>query len=330
MVYIVAAQRTQSALPVVPISGGKPASSALPSQQETTARLKVLGPGAVEANTASRRSAFKRSDGQGRPGNRTYVRAERVSAVLVVVDLPLMREAIAKVLADQRVPVLVVTVDSIAAAADIATQSFDLILLDLNLPGHRNFDSIALMWAQRPRVPIVVLGAQDDTQTVLAALDSGAMGFIPKRYSGEDIANAVRIVLLGGVYVPPIVADTVVAEPHEFRRRVTDVVPAADPRLLRRRATDLAGAASLVGTAAGGGSQTTLPEPPKLDITPRQSQVLSLLIKGLCNKSICRELSLSENTVKSHIAAIFKSLGVHNRTSAVVEMSSKGYVLEAS
>jgi len=328
VVYTVDSQRAQSALSVVPFASCKPVNSELTSQQETTARLKVFGIGAVAANSASRRPAFKRSDGRDRPSNRTYVNAEPVASVLVVVDLPLMREAIAKVLADQCVSV-VVTVDSIAGAAEIAKQSFDLILLDLNLPGHRNFDSIALMWAQRPGVPIVVLGAQEDTQTVLAALDSGAMGFIPKRYSGEDIANAVSIVLSGGVYVPPIIADTAAVEPHEFRRRVTDFVPAADPRLLRRRATDLAGAASVVGTAAGA-SQTTLPEPPKLDVTPRQSQVLSLLIKGLCNKSICRELTLSENTVKSHIAAIFKSLGVHNRTAAVIEMSSKGYVLEAS
>ena len=329
MVTTVDSQRTLSASRKAPCALVKPANSALATSQEAAAQIKVFGSGSVAANSASSRLVSIRNESLGRARARTYVNGEPTASMLVVADLPLMREAIAKVLADQRVPIAVISASSIAAAAAIGKQSFDLILLDLNLPGHRNFESIALIRAQRPRAPIVVLGAQHDSQTVLAALDGGAMGFIPKWYSGEDIANAVTIVLSGGVYVPPIVADDSADEPHEFRRRTTDVIPTADPRLLRRRATDLTGSASLAGTEAGA-PHAALPEPPTLNITPRQSQVLSLLIKGLCNKSISRELSLSENTIKSHIAAIFKSLGVHNRTSAVIEMSCKGYVLEAS
>ncbi|MGL5003478.1 MAG: response regulator transcription factor, partial [Casimicrobium sp.] len=67
--------------------------------------------------------------------------------------------------------------------------------------------------------------------------------------------------------------------------------------------------------------------PPPLNLTPRQMQVLALLVKGLCNKSICRQLSLSENTVKSHITAIFRSLGVNSRTSVVIAISERGYHL---
>ena len=321
------AQRTHIALSKALLAEDTFANSRSTALAEPTARLKIFRSDAVAANSASERSSSDKNGRRERACGKTYFCAESAASVLVVDNLPLMREAIARLLTELGVPVVAVTASSIEAAA-AHRQPFDLILLDLNLPGHQNFESIALMRTQRADVPVVVLSAQDDLQTILAALDNGAMGFIPKRYSHEDIASAIRIVLLGGVYVPPIDAETAATEPHEFRRRATDAVAAADPRLQRRRSTDSAATASLSEMSVPA-QHLSHPEPPTLNITPRQSHVLSLLIRGLCNKSICRELSLSENTVKSHIAAIFKTLGVHNRTSAVVAMSQHGYVLAA-
>ena len=314
------------ALRPAPFGVSELANSGLIAPVDSTARPRAFRPGPVATKSATQRSDFQKNVELECTHSESYAGDESSVVVLVVDNLPHVREAIAKVLTELSLPVMVVTASSIEAAASYQ-QPFDLILLDLNLPGHRNFESIALMRARRKNVPIMVRGAQDDSQTVLAALDNGAMGFIPKRYSHEDIASAVRIVLSGGVYVPPMAAQGDLAEPHGFHRRATDITTAADPRLQRRRSTD-----SITATLPREKAvpHATYPEPPTLNITPRQSQVLSLLIRGLCNKSICRELSLAENTVKSHIAAIFKALGVHSRTSAVVAMSNKGYVLAAS
>jgi DNA-binding NarL/FixJ family response regulator len=231
--------------------------------------------------------------------------------VLVIDDQPLMRAAVARVLEDNVVPAHTTCVASIEAAAKFDVDAFDLILLDLNLPGYVNVGSLAAIREQRPHVPVVVFAARDDKPTILAALDAGAMGLIPKRYEANAIADAIAIVLNGGVFVPPMKYDAPSKPPHEFKRRASDAATKTATEAQRRRASD----------------NTKLLSTPVLDITPRQQHVLSLLIKGLCNKSICKQLVLSENTVKSHIAAIYRALGVNNRTAAVIAMSQNGYQL---
>jgi DNA-binding NarL/FixJ family response regulator len=229
--------------------------------------------------------------------------------VLVIDDQPLMCAAIAKLLEDGVVPAHTTCVASVEAAATFDCDVFDLILLDLNLPGYVNVGSLTAIREQRPHIPVVVFANRDDKPTILAALDAGAMGLIPKRYEADAIAHAIAVVLGGGVFVPPMKCDTPSKPPHEFKRRSSDATTRASSETQRRRASDNA------KFSAG----------PQLDITPRQQQVLSLLIKGLCNKSICKQLALSENTVKSHISAIYRALGVNNRTAAVIAMSQNGY-----
>jgi DNA-binding NarL/FixJ family response regulator len=253
----------------------------------------------------------------------SHTQAATVASVLVVDAQPLMREALARLLAEHHTAVDVILVASIEAAAAHASQRFDLLVLDLNLPGFKNFDSLVAMRAQRPGVPVVVMATGEDESTVLGAIEAGAMGFIPKHYSREAIGNALSLVLAGGVYLPPVGAHATELVPHEFRRRASDKPMTAERRSGNRRAVDQT---LLVDGAAERHGNASAPAPiPKLPITPRQSQVLSLLINGLCNKAISNKLSLSQNTVKSHIAAIFRAMGVNNRTQAVVEMSRKGY-----
>ncbi|MGL4232909.1 MAG: response regulator [Casimicrobium sp.] len=238
-------------------------------------------------------------------------RASSQAHVLVIEHQPLMREALANVLAAQAKPACATTIQNVHEAKLHARVRFDLILLDLNLPGYSNLDCLTAMKTLRPDTPIVALASTDDQSTVRAAIDAGAMGFISKRYDGDLIAHAVGVVLGGDVFLPPMDDVDEQTPPHEFRRRASDRDNTLAGHTQRRRASD----------------RLLTEPPPPLNLTPRQMQVLALLVKGLCNKSICRQLSLSENTVKSHITAIFRSLGVNSRTSVVIAISERGYHL---
>ena len=127
----------------------------------------------------------------------------------------------------------------------------------------------------------------------MRALDAGAMGFIPKTSSNEVLLGALRLVLSGGVYLPA---------------EVLRHSPA--PVLVSKSAM----------AAAGVGYRD-------LGLTERQAQVLALVVQGKPNKIVCRELNLAEGTVKIHVTAILKALGVANRTQAVIAVGKLGLKL---
>jgi len=214
--------------------------------------------------------------------------------VLVVDDHPLICEALRQVLRalDKDIELLEAGEARAALAAADANDRLDLILLDLALPGADGFEVLRELRERHPSFPVVVLSATEDAETVMRALDAGAMGFIPKTYSNEVLVGAVRLVLSGGVYLPA-----------EILRHS----PA--PALVSKPKT-----ASEVNYR-------------NLGITERQAQVLGLLIQGKPNKIICRELNLAEGTVKIHITAILKALGVSNRTQAVIAVGKLGLKL---
>lgn len=214
--------------------------------------------------------------------------------ILVVDDHPLIREAMQHVLADLDTDVVFVEAgDTDAALAALVTHSdVDLVLLDLGLPGAVGMSGLDAMRQAHPDLPVVVLSASDDPTTVLQALDHGAMGFIPKCSSNTLIVNALRLVMSGGVYVPPQAVAASATQPQA------------------------------AATPAPQGGKTTRPE--QLGLTSRQSQVLALMVQGKPNKAICRELDLAEGTVKIHVTAILKALGVINRTQAVIAASRLG------
>jgi DNA-binding NarL/FixJ family response regulator len=161
----------------------------------------------------------------------------------------------------------------------------DLALLDLDMPGKVPLAALAAILAQSPTIPIVVLSASEDLAEVRRTLEAGAMGFIPKSETAGVILSALRLVLSGGVYVPP---------------------------MLMQRGS----AASVSENAAG--------------LTPRQREVLQRLIGGKSNKEIGREMSLSEATVKAHLAAIFRSLNVSSRAEAVRVVEQRGLLAHKS
>ena len=212
---------------------------------------------------------------------------------LVIDDHPLMREAIRNVLGQLQPDAAIVMAADCEQGLDAAEgMEADLVVLDLGLPGLSGVRAIRAWRERHPGVPVVVLSATTDRQTVLAAIGAGAAGFIPKSSSNDVMLNAVRLVLAGGRYLPP-----------EVLSHGSDV---DHPRARAGHATTMS-----IET---------------LGLSARQAEVLKLIAKGASNKVICRELGLAERTVKAHITAVFRALKVTSRTQAAIEASRLGLV----
>jgi DNA-binding NarL/FixJ family response regulator len=187
--------------------------------------------------------------------------------------------------------VLVMSVDELLAGA---TDELDLALIDLNMPGADGQAHIDEIRRRHPAVPVIVLSGYEDPAIMRSALERGVLGFIPKAYSPEVMLSAVRLVLAGGVYVPPMM---LTALPPGI---VAGVPPMQN------------------GDARSAGASSATLEHLRSVLTERQVEVLQLLSQGKPNKLIGRSLGISEGTVKIHLAAIFRALNVRNRTEAVV------------
>lgn len=125
--------------------------------------------------------------------------------ILVVDDHPLIREgmrlSLKQLAADAEILEAQNAEEAFACAA--ANPDLDLVLLDINLPGMSGLSALARLRARHPAAPVVVLSASDDRAHVMQAIDAGAMGYIPKSLKSAVMMNALRLVLSGGVYVPP-------------------------------------------------------------------------------------------------------------------------------
>ncbi len=163
-------------------------------------------------------------------------------------------------------------------------QDFDLVLLDLKMPGMDGLAGVEAVRRERPEVPVVVISAVTDQRSVLGAIDRGAAGYIPKTLSGKVLIGAINLILSGGVYLP--------AEAISNNKNSVGANPVGG----RYRADAL-----------------------PLDLTRRQTDVFELLALGLSNKEIGRQLAVSEGTVKLHVGALLKKFGLNNRTQAAVK-----------
>jgi len=212
--------------------------------------------------------------------------------ILLVDDHALIREALRGVLKELiDDPIILEGSDCRQAMRLIeAHPDLHLILLDLNLPDRDGFAMLADVRKRYATISLVVLSASRDRETVIRALDLGALGFIPKSAPRDVMVNALRLIFGGGVYIPPEALAR--SEPKEQQ-------PVAERR----------------------GS------PADLGFTERQMEVLALMMQGKSNKAISRILDVAEPTVKHHVTAILKALKVANRTEAVVAAGSLGWQL---
>ena len=238
--------------------------------------------------------------------------------VLLIDDHPLILAALQSVIEGFGDGVTVTAADSGSSARNALREdaSYDLVLLDLNLGDADGFDLLGELRSRYPALPVVVISASDRTSDVIRAIDMGAMGFVPKRSSQGELHEALRMVMAGSMYVPPSMLGLDFAPGS---RSGGDSVP--DVMRTSALPSGPAAEAAPLGAAARPEPHQKLPSIDDVGLTPRQAEVLSLLLQGLPNKLIARQLNLSVETVKDHVAAVLRALGVSSRTQAVLAVS---------
>lgn len=205
--------------------------------------------------------------------------------LMVADDHPLFREAIAAVIEAGLPDSRLLEAESLDQALRHAgaCAELDLVLLDLGLPDASGLEGLRALRAAHPWLPVAILSADQERRTILDALDLGAVGYIPKSTPRQDLLAALAQLLEGQVYLPP-----------EIMRR--PAVPRPSP------------------AAAG----MPPPAPRFAELTDKQLEVLLRLSRGASNKVIARELDIAETTVKTHVSAILRKLGVPGRVQAIL------------
>ena len=210
--------------------------------------------------------------------------------ILVCDDHAIFRAGLRAVLGELSADAELLEAPDVARALALVKAHADteLVLLDLHMPGTDGRTGLRQLRAAQPTLPVVIVSATDDPAEMRRVLDEGASGFIPKASSSAELLAALRLVLAGGVYVP----------------RAALAAPAA---------------------AAGSGAARREQRRERAGtLSARQIEVLSLMARGLTNREICGVLDIREGTVKTHIAAIFETLEVTNRTEAAVAARELG------
>jgi DNA-binding NarL/FixJ family response regulator len=206
--------------------------------------------------------------------------------ILITDDHALLRDGLKLLLEPLAEDINIHEADSLDEALILCAteQEVDLVLLELDAPGVNGIAGVRALRQRRPDVPIVALGASQRRDDVLAVLEAGANGYIPRTASGKLMLSALRLVVAGEIYIPSML--------------LTDRSPAE------------ATSADPFGPDFRG---------PLARLTARQREVLLLLARGSTNAEIAETMGIEVNTAKNHIKAILKTLGARNRTQAVVE-----------
>jgi DNA-binding NarL/FixJ family response regulator len=214
---------------------------------------------------------------------------------LIVDDHPLFREALQSAIASEFPHARIVEASTVAAAMGIlqSGQEFDLVLLDLAMPGTRGFDGLNSMRRLDPKLPIVIVSAHEDPGIIHDAMVCGASGYISKSVRKRELAAAIRDVISGVVTLP---------EGYQPPLPCASQGPGGH-------------ASGLAAAGQGGGITAEA----LMSLTPQQARVLHMLRQGLLNKQIAHELSVGETTIKAHVSEILRKLGVASRTQAVIE-----------
>lgn len=164
-------------------------------------------------------------------------------------------------------------------------------ICDLVMPGAAPVEGIRSLRSQAPKTPILVVTGNDEDAVLLALFELGIAGFVPKTSNSSIIEAAIRLILAGGRYLPPRIAELA------------------------------------TGRARSDGADA-LPPPPVFNarLTDRQLNVLRLMALGQSNKEIAKQIGLSPATVKAHVAAAMAALGAVNRTEAALRARELGLI----
>lgn len=209
---------------------------------------------------------------------------------LIIDDHPIVRDALMRIVQS-------VTPDAWARGAGTlsealrlmdTTEAIDLAILDLNLPDVQNFEALERLRQIRPECPVVIFSGEERPDIVLRAIELGACGYFPKSLTSDELLEALELVRRGHIYVPARVMRSPI------------------------RAVTRGGGAAATASVRDG-----LPA----ELSDRQKAILSLLLLGYPNKVIARRLGLAVSTVKNHVSAVLRSLGVKTRAEAIFKLS---------
>ena len=206
--------------------------------------------------------------------------------ILIADDHPLFREAISNVIHTSFPDCELLEAQTLDRALELTLEQddLDLILLDLNMPGMNGLNGLITLRNESPTTPVVIVSAEEDKQIVLQAITYGAVGFITKSSSREEMTSALKQILAGNVYLP---SDIIRSNSPETRRQPRKDDNRIAPEMLS-------------------------------SLTRRQLLVLERMSTGESNKQIAYNLNIAETTVKAHVSAILRKLNVHNRIQAVL------------
>lgn len=212
---------------------------------------------------------------------------------LIVDDHALITGALSLMLEDRDPEAEVHTAATAREALDLVNREgdADLLILDLSMPDVTGTELMEEIVRMQPMLKILVVSGLADQESIMRVLQLGAAGFVPKSLDTEMLGNAIDFVLKGGVFIPS--------------------------KLL----TESQRVGFFTRTAAH--LKSSAEEP--VHLTERQKDVLALLAQGAPIKRICRELDLSEGTVKTHVAAIYRAFGASNRTEALLAARRAGF-----
>jgi DNA-binding NarL/FixJ family response regulator len=171
------------------------------------------------------------------------------------------------------------------ATALLSEKRIDLAVFDLVMPGMAGPGSLKGVRDRFPHLCLVMASVSNRREDILLALQAGVNGYVPKSIGLKEFSSALTQILRGTVYVPASMASPSATGPAD------EIAPA--------------------------GSEVAA------TLTPRQKDVLTLVVKGSSNKEIAKQLGLGEGTVKVHLASLFRTLGVHSRSAA----AAKGAVI---
>ncbi|QCZ92428.1 response regulator transcription factor [Salinimonas iocasae] len=199
--------------------------------------------------------------------------------LLIADDHPLYRDALKGALSLNLPDLRVLEAGDLNHTVSLLqNEDIDLLLLDLHMPGSNDLFGLLHIRKLFPGLPVAVVSGTEDAAIISKIVGVGALGFIPKTASSADIAEAVQVILDGDIWVPESVTDHL-EEVDESFSELADKVSS---------------------------------------LTPSQYKVLCYMRDGLLNKQIGYNLDIAEATVKAHVTAIFKKLGINNRTQAVL------------
>jgi DNA-binding NarL/FixJ family response regulator len=203
--------------------------------------------------------------------------------VLIVDDDDLMRAGLRGVLSsDQAIEVVGEAGDGREAAYRTRLLSPDVVLMDVRMPDLDGISATRELLASFPEVKVVILTTFEQDDYIFGALSAGASGFLLKRTSPEDLIAAIHTIAAGDSLLSPSVTSRVI----ERMARQPALDGERDPRLA--------------------------------ELTPRETEVLQLVARGLSNGEIATELVIEESTVKTHLKRILAKLGVRDRIQAVI------------